>query len=331
MKALSVRAASSWRSCSQIVFRQPGVDQWFERHGADAGEMRGRRRRTAETHETQADDTQGVVDQLALRTRQRLRHQVSPEFAARHQTAIEHRGEIGECILQARLAIARPAALVQRLLVKGSAFAGGDDFIVSALRADIIALHEQNLAAPELRFGIAHRLRIVADQRGQRRQRAGIVSGIVIGAGDLVMHIVGSGIGRVFAQQCAVILHRCEKGRALVAAACRQRFLGDEQTQIGNAAHGMHALLRCLGHAGIDAITLQRKLAIAQCDCAQYHGRTLIQTLQRTRRRCRRRRRGAGGQQHGHTTDDPDALHFASPCAAISSSNRASSKWARAR
>ncbi len=160
-----------------------------------------------EIRERDRHDTQRIVDELAIRTLQRLR--LLGDGAPAHELLIEHAGKRRQAFFALALFEQRPAVLVETLLVERGRGVARDDDVISVLRLGVLLRGEQQLAAAELHF---IQLRGSADNarrwcRASRARLLGLARGFV-SARELVEHLIVARVLRVGLQQRRIELDR---------------------------------------------------------------------------------------------------------------------------
>src|SRR5205823_7580985 len=113
-----------------------------------------------------------------------------PAARAGAELLIEHAAEGRQALRRERLLEQRPAALIETLLVEQRARASPDDGGVGALGVRVALVGEQELAAPELHLVELRTLRIALHDPVERAERLGGLAGGLVGACQLIEHLV---------------------------------------------------------------------------------------------------------------------------------------------
>ena len=154
-----------------------------------------------------------VVDDLLLRTaHRRVQHggiAVAARVVVGPQLPVQQREERRQALFVELLLEHGPAVLVQGLLVEWRAIAFLEHDRVGALRVAIALLHEQRLAAPELRFVELLRARVLLDQAIERRQRVVDAPFGFVSSRELVENEIVLGVVRIRLEQLLVHLESC--------------------------------------------------------------------------------------------------------------------------
>ena len=138
--------------------------------------------------ESDAHDPQGVLDQLAVGALERFEpHGLA---AAGAELLVEHAAEGRQALERLRLLEQRPAALVQALLEERRTRAAPDDGGVGALGIRVALVGKQQLAAPELHLIELRALRVALHDPIQCAERLPGLAGGLIGARQLIEHLV---------------------------------------------------------------------------------------------------------------------------------------------
>ena len=103
---------------------------------------------------------------------------------------VEHPAEGRQALERERLLEQRPAVLVEALLVEGGRGATADDGRVGLLGLRVALGREQQLAAPELHLVELRALRIALHDAIERGERLLGLAGGLVGARQLVQHLV---------------------------------------------------------------------------------------------------------------------------------------------
>ena len=163
----------------------------------------------------------------------------------REHGAIEHTGERRQAVVVQALLEQRPAMLVQALREEGRLVAPADHETVGILRGLVLLGGEQQLAAAELHLVHLRRARITAHDVVERRQRLfGLARGLV-GARQLVEHLVVARVVGITLEQAGVQLDglgalRVDHRRLACHAIALTRF----HVEVGEAAQRFGAQLR---------------------------------------------------------------------------------------
>ncbi len=144
--------------------------------------------RAFRVREGDAHDPQRVFDELAVGALEILDpHRL---VARADELGIEHAAERRQALFGQRLFEQRPAVLVEALLVEMRALALLDDDGVGLFGLGIRLRREQQLAAPELHFVHLRAVGILLDDAIQRGERLLGLAGGLVGARELVQHLV---------------------------------------------------------------------------------------------------------------------------------------------
>ncbi len=141
----------------------------------------------------------------------------------------------------------RPAVLVQGLLVECRAIAFLEHDRVGALRVAIALLHEQRLAAPELRFVEMLRTRVLLDQAIERRQRVVDAPFGFVSSRELVENEIVLGVVRIRLEQLLVHLNRAAERTERLDVARKLLDVGRLELQVRKPPHRLGLEQRVVG------------------------------------------------------------------------------------
>ena len=159
--------------------------------------------RPAGAGEGQTDDTEGVVDALALDVAAAL-----VEVVPGRDPVVQHAGKPGQRLVIQLLLVERPAELVQGDFVIGGDRPEIDDELVGLFGIDVFLAGEEILATPELHLVEILRARVVLDDPRHDGHRFLDAAQLFVGARHVVQHLVVAIVVRVFRQQFLVQLDR---------------------------------------------------------------------------------------------------------------------------
>jgi len=193
--------------------------------------------------ERDAHHPQSVLDQLAVGALELL--QPHGLAAAGAKLLVQHAAEGRQALERERLLEQRPAALVQALLVERRACAAPDDGGVGALGIRVALVGKQQLAASELHLIELRALRVALHDPIQCAERLPGLAGGLIGARQLIEHLVVTRIVGVSLKQRRVELDRLgplqvHRGDFLF----QPLHLAGVEVEVAETAQGLGAQLR---------------------------------------------------------------------------------------
>ena len=160
---------------------------------------------------------------------------------------VEQREERPHAVVVLLLLEQRPAVLVERLLVERRAVADADHVGVRALGVAIALLHEQRLAAAELRLVEMRRSRVFRDEPVERRERLVDAPLGLVGTRELIENEIVLRVLRIRLQQLLVHLDRAAERAERLYIRRELLGVGRLELQVGEAAHGLRAQHRIVG------------------------------------------------------------------------------------
>jgi hypothetical protein len=152
----------------EIEITERGIEQVHVDRIAASVEQLVERGGSFEVRHRDCDHPQGVVDELVFRPAQLPRIH---EPIVGTKLAIEQREERFGALLAARLLEQRPAVLVERLIEIARIGARRDHRSVRGRRCGVTTLHEQDLAAPELRLREPGAVRVSGNEPAEHFER----------------------------------------------------------------------------------------------------------------------------------------------------------------
>ncbi len=193
--------------------------------------------------EHDAHDPEGVLDQLAVAAPQAL--ELDRLVRVGTELAVKHAAEARQALQGHALLEQGPAVLVERLLVEARCAALADHGRVGLLCLGVALAGEQQLAAAELHLVDVRALRVAGYDAVQSGERLVGLPGGLVGARQLVEHLVVARIVGIGLQQRRVQadglgpLH-VDRGDLLLQAL----ELAGIEVQVAQAPHGLGAQLR---------------------------------------------------------------------------------------
>ncbi|MBV6417675.1 MAG: hypothetical protein CMLOHMNK_02421 [Steroidobacteraceae bacterium] len=165
-----------------------------------------------EIRERDRHDPQGIVDEFAVRARERIEALFLRGGTRLAQHRIEHATEGLEALLVARLLEQRPAVLVEALFVERGSRAELHRLRIGRLGIAVALRGKEHFAAPELDLVEVRGRGIAAHDFVERGERLLGLAGRFVGARELVEHLVVARVVRVGLEQGRIQRNRFRTG-----------------------------------------------------------------------------------------------------------------------